>query len=341
MKRLKKRQRIDNLKTEVRKPKGTWGKWVYLAVMSVMLLWIVDLFVGHYFYLKANGMVVRDTYTTSLNFSAQFQRLDVKEGSWVRKGDLLGQVVSMEVIQQLSALSLKITDIDLQISESRSRLASIEATLSIAKKRAEDMIRLRGNQEEAVKRGLVSTQHMSELLQDEFDSQLKYKEMLAQRDFIQSELAQLSQSRSELQKIQQQVRDIYQEGHLYARESGIVANLVTHSGSTVKSGDKVLDILHGSPYVLAYIDPGSLYNVEENKAVTIRYGAEVLEGTVEKIYPLSTELPKEFQRTFRPLERSTIVRVALKDVERTLPVFTTVQIYASGSLIAWVKTLLS
>jgi len=340
MKRLKTRQRVDNMKTEVRVQKGSIGKWIYLGLLLIFAIWILDLFLGRYLYLKANGMVMRDTQTLSLSFNAQIQNLNTRDGHYVNEGDVIAQVSSMEIIEQLSAITLKITDLDLKISENQSQRRVIESTIDFARKRVEDMKKLRGDQEDAIKRGLVSTSNLSELLQDEFESRVKYREMQTQRQHLGEELKQLQDSRAELQKIHDGITAIYQNGVVKAPASGIVANVSTPAGSVVKPGDKILDVLYGGYYVLGYIDPGALYNLENHQSVSLVYGSAMIEGRVIQIYPLSTELPKEFQRTFRPLERSTVIRIELTEAQVTPPIFTTVTIYSEGSFISWLKALL-
>jgi membrane fusion protein (multidrug efflux system) len=339
MQRLKKNKRVDHIKTEVRAQKGSVGKWIYLTILTVMLLWIADIFFGKYVYLQASGMVMRDIKTISLSYTALLSELNVSNGTQVGQGDLLAEVNSIEVIEQLSTLTIKITDIDAQISARKSRLELTNNTLGLAKKRADMLDKLRSDQELAIEGGLVGTQNMSELLQDEFDSKVKYREMRTEQGSLAKEIKQLQGSRSQLQHIYEEINKIYHDGKIIAPAAGIVDNLQTHAGDVLKSGEKLFDILHGALFVLAYIDPAALYNIEEGDEVAILVGSEVISGQVQKIYPLSTELPKEFQRTFRPLERSTMVRISFEEGLKPPPVFTTTKVVSSGSVIRAIKSL--
>lgn len=337
MKRIKPRNRVDHIKTEVRIQKGSVGKWVYLTLLACMILWIFNIFFGRFFYLQANGLVMRDTQTVSLSYTAQFKNIDVRDGVAVKAGQKLGDVVSMGVIEQLSTLTIKISDIEAKIGTQQSRIELINATILMAKKRADDMLHLRKAQEGAVERGLISTQNMSELLQDEFESRVNYRRMLTELRSLQAEIDQLQSSKNNLSQIRQQTRDIYKDGQVEALEDGIVTNLLTANGSVIKAGDKILDILYGEAYVLAYIDPGALYTINQGDKVSILFGTEFIEGHVQIIYPLSKALPQEFQRSFRPLERSTVARINFDRLQRVPPLLTTVQVYASGSVVRWIK----
>jgi multidrug resistance efflux pump len=337
MKRIKPKQRVDQLKTEVRLQRGSIGKWIYLALLSCLIIWLFDIFFGRFFYLQANGMVVKDTQTISLSYTAQVKNIDVRDGVMVAQGQKLGDVVAMEVIEQLSTLNIKISDLNTRIGAHRSRIEVISSILPIAKSRADAMLKLRGDQEGAVKRGLTGTQNMSELLQDEFESRVNYREMMSERRALLADLEQLQQSRQNLLTLSQQTEEIYQGGQIKALQAGLVSNLQIANGSVIRPGETILDILYGEAYVLAYIDTDALYTIKENDEVSILFGTEFIEGQVQVIYPLSKALPQEFQRSFRPLERSTVARIRFAKGESVPPLMTTVQVYSSGSVMRWVK----
>lgn len=337
MKQIRPKSRVDHVKTEVRTQRGSIGKWVYLTLLVLMMVWLLDVFFGRFIYLQANGIVMRDTQTVSLSYTAQFKNINVRDGVHVNDKQLLGEVVSMGVIEQLSALTIKISDIDADISSNHARLEVIKLTLSLAKKRAEDMIELRRVQEGAIEKGLTNTQHISELLQDEYDSQVTYRSMLTERRSLTESIQQLSVSRDNLASIRQLTMGVYKDGRVEAMEAGIVTNLQIANGSVIKAGDKILDILYGEAYVLAYVEPRALYTISEGEDVSILFGADFIDGRVEIIYPLSKALPLEFQRSFRPLERSTVARISINPGQRIPPLLTSVSVYSSGSLLRWVK----
>ncbi len=141
MKRIKPRQRVDHIKTEVRMQKGSIGKWIYLLLLSCLVIWLFDIFFGRFFYLQANGMVMKDTQTVSLSYTAQVKDIDVRDGIQVQAEQNLGEVVAMDIVEQLSTLSIKISDLDTRIGAHRSRIEVVNATLPIAKKRAEAMLK--------------------------------------------------------------------------------------------------------------------------------------------------------------------------------------------------------
>ena len=247
----------------------------------------------------------------------------------------------MDIIEQLSALSIKISDLDTRIGAHRSRIEVVNATLPIAKKRADAMFKLRSDQEGAVKRGLISTQNMSELLQDEFESRVKYREMESERRALQADITQLENSQQKLSLLRQQTKDLYQDGKIKALKTGLVSNLQIANGSVIRPGEKILDILYGKPFVLAYIDSNALYTIKQHDDVSILFGTDFIDGRVEVIYPLSKALPQEFQRSFRPLERSTVARINIAEGQVIPPLMTTVQVYSSGSVMRWIKKGLS
>ncbi len=76
--------------------------------------------------------------------------------------------------------------------------------------------------------------------------------------------------------------------------------------------------------------------VKIGDAVSLRYGIETLSGRIEKVFPISAPLPKEFQRTFRPQERSQVIRISIDADSGQIPAtFSKVNVVAAGLIPGW------
>ncbi len=115
---------------------------------------------------------------------------------------------------------------------------------------------------------------------------------------------------------------------------GRIVNLTASRGSVVSGDSPLMEVLIGRPYVLAYVKPGALYTVNGGEIVALRYGLSTIRGRIAAILPFSAKLPSEFQRTFRPQERSQIIRIELEDSVQP-PTYTKVE--AVSGTILWNK----
>ena len=82
---------------------------------------------------------------------------------------------------------------------------------------------------------------------------------------------------------------------------------------------------------MGYIEPGALYEIKLGQRIKIIYGFEVTYGQITKIQPVSSTLPSEFQRTFRPKDRSTVIRIDLDKDAHVPPTFTKVSVTSVNS----------
>lgn len=331
MKRIRAKRRIDRLRTETRASSTNLGRWVYLGLVGWLVLWLLDTAFGHYVYLRAEGMITQDKHVVAISNIATVESLHVEEGQEVSKGEPLAKVTSFPIVQQIANLSTKLTDIRARQLELKARRSVLHTILPVAKKRVEAMERLRSNEESAISRGLTTTRKLNELLQDEFASVLDSEKMQAEVGTIDDQLSELEAMAARLSQSLDQIERAYEDGVIRSPVDGRVVNIKASLGSVVSVDDSLMEVLTGEPYVLAYIKPGTLYSIHGGETVTLRYGLSTVEGQVAAILPFSAKLPNEFQRTFRPQERSQIVRIELEQ-DNPPPTYTKVEVVSASIL---------
>jgi multidrug resistance efflux pump len=335
VKRIRRKRRFDNMRTEIRAGgSSNKGRWVYLGLIVLLALWLFDTAFGHYLYLRAEGLVTQDKHVIAISNIATVDSLYVEEGQDVSKDQPLAKITSFPIVQQIANLSTKLADIHSRQLDLKARRAVLNKVTPLAQRRVEEMAQLLSTQEAAIRRGLTTTSKIHELLQYEFDSILESESMQAEASNIDKELSELSLIAERLTRTLKQIQQVYADGVVHAPENGKIVNLKVSRGSVVSGDSPLMEVLIGHPYVLAYVKPGALYAINGGEAVGIRYGLSTVRGRISAILPFSAKLPSEFQRTFRPQERSQIIRIELEDSAQP-PTYTKVEA-VSGSIL-WNK----
>lgn len=337
--RLRKKQRVDKLQSESRGNKGTVGRWVYLILASCLLLWLLDTFFGKYIFFRADGMVMRDVSTIAVSYTAAVDKLNVEEGKPAKAGKMLVQLNSIDILKQLGDLSIKTAEVRSRIAELHSRQSQLNKMRPLADEQVRKIAKLRETEERAIAKGLVDTRKISEFLEDEFNSRMTREKLLGEQNSIGQETTSLREIESSLQNSINRINTAYANGVVVAPKDVTVSRVYVNEGSVVKSGEPLLELLSGDSYVLAYVTPGSVYIAEVGETVSIKYGLKTLKGKIAQVFPISARLPLEFQRTFRPQERTQVMRVDFAPNQDIPATFTKARVVAAGLIPRWIDGL--
>lgn len=310
MRRLRSRPRVHRLTTEQRFGRGIqWSRWIYIALLLALFGWIFDTLVGSYLYLDAEGLVTQERRSVAASNMATVDTVRIEEGQVVEARAPLVRIHSFEVLRQIASLSERLAKLEAEKARLVAASAVAERMLPVARQRTETIRELRENEDQALKRGLTSNRNLRELIKDEYEGRISYERMLAEQRSQRRERREIERLIGRLSATLEQLQTAYSDGMVRAPAAGRVANLTVNAGDVVKPGDALMDILTGRPYVLAYVQPGTLYQLHIGDAVRVQYGLSAVSGRISDILPLSSELPDEFQRTFRPRDRSQVIRI--------------------------------
>lgn len=336
MRRLRERVRQDRLQTELRSNKGRMGRWVYLALLGLLLVYLLNLFLGDLLYLSAEGMVTRERQVISLGFPATVEELRVAEGERVKAGELLLTVDSIPILQDIADLSARLAEFRARRQELLARRLVIDETLPVARDHAAAVSQLLSSREGALREGLTTNMTLHELFQADYANRKEVAELAAEREALGLEIDGLEAIIGEFSASLERLGSRYDNGRVRAPRDGIVADLQISAGSGVGQGEPLMDLLVADSYVLAYIRPGAMYEVRVGDPVQLQYGVVELAGRISEIFPLSVQLPSEFQRAFQPQERSQVVRIEIEDGELP-PLFTKVTVKSGRSWLTQIK----
>ena len=73
----------------------------------------------------------------------------------------------------------------------------------------------------------------------------------------------------------------------------------------------MLTISWGKPYVLVFLPRRYLFPINVGMKLSVTDGQHTESGVVTDILPVTDTLPKEFQNTFQPSDRSQLAKIKL------------------------------
>ena len=338
--RLRRRPRFDNLQNEVRKRGRAWGRWVYLALVAGLLLWVFDSFFGNYIYLRAEGLVLRERVVLATQYPAAVVELRIREGWDVKEGELLARLRSQNVEESLAKLHAQLAAVITRATELSIRDKVNEALYPLAQHRYAIARTARINSEGLVARGLLAANRHSELVKDEVAGAESQAQLAAERDVIGGEAADVKAAIDATQSAIRRLNELYGDGVVNSPVSGIVGSLQISEGSVVREAEPLMEVFTGRPFVLAYVPEGALYDVQKGDRICMGVGFSSYYGYVGQTYNLAGRLPKEFQQAFQPVNRARLIRVEFEPDERDPPpLFAKTQLSAAGWPPDWLRRL--
>lgn len=327
MKRLRKTQRrMDTLRTETRpRKRGRFGRFVYLGLLLALALALFDLFAGDLVYLRGEGMVARDISVVAPEYAGSVLSIDVASGGKVQAGQPLAVIRSHRMLKDIAELSAQVAASERQLSELRIQRHKLRELIPAARKRVEAtnadrtaMTRLRQSGHTTVNRAATAESNAFKALED-------LKALESEAALVESEYLRLEETAERSRQALNDIETLYDDGIVRAPRDGLVGDVLVAPGEGIKEGQRVVEIFHGEPYVLAYLPLGTLYDVSPGDRVVVRYGFQTLSGTLETLQPLAFRVPEEFQRQFQTVERKQLVRIRL-DEGVTPPLFAEIEV---------------
>lgn len=329
IRRLRERRQLSRMRSEGRSERRRVGRWVYIALLLVLFGWLFQVFVGRFFWLRADGMVLRDSVEIGVEYTGTVVDLTVREGETVQEGELVARLTSQGVLGQLAGLSTDYTQVLGQLVALRIDRQVNQALLPSAVERVGEASALWDNFRSLGEKGVATQDRIFQALKEHYESLQDHRRMQEELDVLNEEWARLEASLGRINGAIATLEARYDGGALRAPVGGIVGDLPVRKGSVVRPGDPVLRLYTGAPFVLVYLSTGTLYEVAVGRAVEIQSGLRTYRGEIAKIWPLAAQVPVEFQKSFGPRERGQLAEVRFTGEEHP-PLFSTVTISGIG-----------
>lgn len=327
MKSLRKsNSRIDRLRTEARpRKRGRVGRYVYLALLGGLALFLFDLMAGDLVYLRGDGMVTQDVVIVAPEYIGTVKSVSVAPGDIVTKGQMLGRLRSQNMVMDIAQLTAQVANVEVRVSELRIERQKLAGLLPAARRRAASTETYRKNLRKLERSRLATGKQIASATASSYSALESLRELEARAELVSAEYDNVRKSVVLARRALDELTSLYDAGLLSSPSPGLVGTVLMSPGKGVKQGEPLVEIFHGRRYVLAYIPVGALYDVEPGDEIVMRFGFQTVPGRVEVRLPLAYRLPQEFQRQFRTVERKQLVRIRiLGDI--IPPLFTAVEV---------------
>ncbi len=311
MRALKRRLRADNIPNEKRVARGSMGRIIYLALLVGFGLAVLNYFFGDFLLLRADGLVLRDHTVVATTYIARVQKVSVKEGQNVTKGEPLLQLQSLEVLERIADLSFKRADLAAKFTEFKIRADTVEQLLPLSERREAEAKRVVQQFQGMQKEGFVRSAPYADALKADYEASKDRVNLTSQSRVLKEELSALEAARTDADATFLDLQKLYANGLVSAPISGAIGAIVPFVGNVYRPGEPMLSIYWGEPYVLVFLPRRYLFSIDVGMKLTVTDGQHTEEGEVTEILPLTDTLPKEFQNTFQPSDRNQLAKVTL------------------------------
>ena len=308
---LKKRPRPDALVNEKRAQPNSIGRIIYLSILGIFSIAILNYLFGDLVFLHADGLVLQDKTVIAPSYVARIQQVDVKEGEQVEEGQVILGLQSIEMLERLADLSARRARLVADSVEFRIRSETVAALLPLAKKREEEASRVVGKFDEMARAGLATAASYDTALTANYNAQQDHVKLATQLKTLERELVTLQEAREAAESVLGDLQEQYADGIVRAPTSGAIGASIPAIGNVYRTGDPILAIYSGDPYVLAYLPRRYLFSINVDQKVTVSNGKHSVHGVLAEILPVTEALAKEFQNTFKPTDRSQLAKIKL------------------------------
>jgi hypothetical protein len=285
--------------------------------------------------LRGEGLVLGEPAVVAAEYPVTLRDVLVREGETIEAGKTVAIVSSQTVAETLARLSGEVATRSIRQSELRIRSEIVDAVIPVAENREKFATSARKELETLLENRYLALNQHTTALENEFRGVQDLQSLRSEKRIIESELTKMGSALAEAQAAFGDLRRIYDDGRLAAPMTRLAAN----KGSVVRAGEPIVELNGNRRFVLAYIPTGSLYSVNVGDEVTVQTGLQTARGVITRVEPFAAALPREFQRSFIPVERQQVIRVEFSGGESPPPLFTKVSVRSAATLPGWFKKL--
>jgi len=315
IKQLTTRNRVDRFKNDVRAPsagrKIRWSRYVYLACLLGFFAFIANILFGSHVWLRADGLVSADRTVVRAAYEAQIVRIDVTPGQRVVAGQSIGEVFSPRLAEQMASVSARLADLQSRASELRVRVQTAQELVAVARDRKRKADEVLEKVERLRREGMVLISHHSVALNDHYTATQEKTRNEVELRVMRQQLDMVRVSQEETRAALAELNRHHNKGSLVAPTDGMVGPEVAKVGDMVSSSEYAAEVLAPHPYVLAYLETGTLYKVRPGERVKVVSGFNEGGGTVADVSPMTVRLPGEFQKAFSTAGQGQVAKITL------------------------------
>jgi multidrug resistance efflux pump len=335
MRFLKNRRDVQALAPQPRTHRLTAIRWIYIASVFAAAVWLLNFFFGGLLYLQSEGLVLGEPGIVAAEFPVTVRDILVRQGESVKKGQVAAIVSSQTVTEAIARLTADIAARETGRGELRIRNSVVDALLAHAQNRQNIATSARKELETALANGNLSLNQRTAAVDMEYRSYQDLEALKAEQPVLDDEIRTLTAALADAESAIGDLRKLYDNGRLRIPIDGVVSRIVANTGSVTRAGDPIIELYGEQRFIIGYLPTGALYRVAVGDEVKIDIGWQTDYGMITRIEPVAAALPREFQRTFAPVETQQLIRVEFAPGEIPPPLFTKVALRSATIMPRW------
>ena len=270
---------------------------------------VLNYLFGDLVIMRADGLVLRNKSVIAATYVARVESIAVREGQEVTKGEVLLTLLSTEMLDRLADLSSRRAQLNLNSVDLTIRSEQVSQLMPLAEQRAVQTRKILDKFDQLAGNGLALQAAYDNAMTSNYKAQQDRISLATQRETVQQQLGDLDAARSDADAALSDLQNSYDKGVVHSPVSGQIGAFVPSPGDVYRPGDPILSVFWGEPYVMAYLPSRYLFPIRKGMKVHVEDGRNEATGVIEEILAVTEGLPKEFQNTFKPLDRSQLARI--------------------------------
>ncbi len=288
------RQPTQTSPLEVSAPKRPqWGRFVYLAIILLIVAAIAKVIFSHVFWYNASGVVAGKSYTVSSAYPATVQQILVQPSDRVHAGQVLAKLKSPQHQRKLASDKEK-------RAQRQQKAVSLQAKEeSLSGKTHALHTRMRREQRriqalrQLVAQNAASGGDLAQLYAQHAKTHAQLDQAAAQLKGVRTQLSQIDKQKKAADKNSQQHKAKAEKPVLKAPVSGQIAQLATSQGAVLRPGDKAIVIVSNKDrQAFLYFPPSVQGQLHKGQKLTVTGpDGRDIQTRISNIYPSLQSAP--------------------------------------------------
>ena len=255
----------------------------------------------------------------------------------MKRGQVAAIVSSQNVTEAIARLTADLAARETRRGELHIRNSVVEALLIHAQERQKIASDARKKLETLLSNGDLALNQRTAAVEMEFRGYQDLEALKAEQPVLRDELRALTAALAEAESAIGDLRKLYDGGRLRIPIDGVVSRVIANKGSVTRAGEPLIELYGTERFVVGYVPTGTLYSVGVGEQVQIKVGLQSMLGTITRVEPVAAALPKEFQRSFAPVDTQQLIHVEFAPGEVPPPLFTKVSLRSTRIVPRWVE----
>lgn len=314
---------------DIRQEQLRFGKYLYLCILTLVIIGLVQILFGHWYLLKGEGFIYSNNTQIGLEFDATINQVFVKDGTRVKQQQALFSYRSLELSKLLHQSLSQIISLESELHAANIAITHLDANLKSTQKYQQFTSKFHHDLQRLQKEGLIEVTKITPEAKRDFDADQKLIALQKEKEFIQVNIKTLKRRLKELQEHYKHMLYLFHNGMVEANATGVITELKVVSGQVLEKGQSALKIFYGPREIYTYFNQHSWVSYQVGDYVIVNIPQHgLLRGKITKLLPITDRLPEEFQPRFKARVRQQIavIDIAQKKLQST-PVMSTVSVY--------------